>query len=322
MPAMAAPPAIAARGLEKRYGAVTALAGVDLEVAPGEVFALLGPNGAGKTTLVEILEGFRRPGAGEARVLGEDPARGGPAWRARIGVVFQSAGFFDVLTVREVVAHFASFYPAPLDPARVIAMVGLEGQERRRLKHLSGGQKRRVDLALGIVGDPELIFLDEPTTGLDPEGRRQLWAVIRQFAALGKTVLLTTHYLEEAEALADRVAIIIRGRFAAEGTPAAIGGREEGRATVTFHLAGRLAEAPLPPLPGLERLPDGRVALATAAPTQAVAGLARWASALGEPELPGLEIRRPTLEDVYLRLVRAHDAEAAAAAALPAGGSA
>lgn len=311
---MEASPPVSVRGLVKRYGEVTALAGVDLEVAPGEVVALLGPNGAGKTTLVEILEGFRVPTAGDVRVLGIVPAAGGPAWRARLGVVFQSAGFFEVLTVREVVEHFASFYPAPLDPARVIAMVGLEGQERRRLKHLSGGQKRRVDLALGIIGDPELVFLDEPTTGLDPEGRRQLWEVIRGFAALGKTVLLTTHYLEEAEVLANRVAVIIRGRFAAEGPPAELGGREAGLATVTFHAAGRLAGAPLLPLPGAELRPDGRVTFTTATPTAAVAALARWAAEHGEAELPGLEIRRPTLEDVYLQLVREHDAGAALAA--------
>jgi ABC-2 type transport system ATP-binding protein len=302
----AAAPAIEARGITKRYGPIQALAGVDLEVAPGEVVALLGPNGAGKTTLVEILAGFRTPTAGEALVLGTPPARGGPEWRARLGIVFQSAGFFEALTVVEVVRHFASFYPRPLDPARVIAMVGLADRHTARLKHLSGGQKRRVDLALGIVGDPDLLFLDEPTTGLDPEGRRQLWDVIRGFAALGKTILLTTHHLEEAETLADRVAIIIRGRFVAEGPPHAIGGREHGQATVTFTPSGKLAGAPLPALEGLAPRANGRVAITTHTPTSVIAELARWAAQHGEPEIPGLEVARPTLEGIYLELVRQH----------------
>ncbi len=280
------------------------MAGVDLEVAPGEVVALLGPNGAGKTTFIEILEGFRVPDAGEVRVLGVEPKRGGRQWRARVGVVFQSAGLFEALSVRELVSHFASFYPAPLDPTRVIAMVGLADRAGARVKRLSGGQKRRVDLALGIVGDPELLFLDEPTTGLDPEGRRQLWEVIRDFASLGKTILFTTHYLEEAEALADRVVVMAGGRFVAEGPPHSLAGRAAAPAVVSFILCGELAAAPPPRGFELRVGTDGRAEVVTAEPTRVVAELARWAESLGERELPGLEVRRPSLEEVYLQLIR------------------
>ena len=295
---------IIAHGVRKRYGSIEAVAGVDLEVRPGEVVALLGPNGAGKTTLIEMLEGFRVPDAGEIRVLGVEPRKGGGAWRARLGIVFQSAGLFEVLTVRELVSHFASFYPAPLDVDRVIAMVGLTGQQRARVKRLSGGQKRRVDLALGMVGDPELLFLDEPTTGLDPEGRRQLWGVIRAFAERGRTILLTTHYLEEAEALADRVVVMANGRFVAEGPPQSLGGRLAAPAVVTFLLRGKLEGAPLPEGVPLTAHADGRAEVSTSEPTRVIAELARWAEALGEPELPGLEVRRPSLEEVYLELIR------------------
>jgi ABC-2 type transport system ATP-binding protein len=300
--------AISVRGIRKSYGGFEALRGIDLEIAPGEVFALLGPNGAGKTTLVEILEGFRIRSAGEASVLGRDPAHGDASWRARIGVVLQAAGLFELLTVEEAVSHFASFYPAPLEPARVIEMVGLTDKSKARCLSLSGGQKRRVDLALGIVGDPELIFLDEPTTGLDPQGRRQLWEVVREFSRLGKTVLLTTHYLEEAEQLANRVGVIIRGQLAALGPPMEIGGRERALARVTFALSGRLANAALPG--GLTAVPgaDGHVTVTTATPTAVVADLRQWAAALGEPELPGLAVSRPTLEDVYLAMVAESDA--------------
>jgi len=301
--------AIETRDVVKRYGSLEAVAGASLEIPAGEVFALLGPNGAGKTTFVEILEGFRRRTAGEARVLGTDPEAGDLAWRARVGVVFQSAGYFDALTPRELLRHFAGFYPNPLDPDTAIAMVGLEEKRDTRIGKLSGGQKRRADLALGLIGDPKLLFLDEPTTGLDPEGRRQAWAVTREFAARGRTVLLTTHYLDEAEHLADRVGIIVRGRIVELGPPHLIGGRERELARVTVD-----------PPPGLPRPPgdwqahpDGRLELLTPEPTAVVVALARWAEAQGCGEVPGLEVRRPTLEDIYLRLVREHGGNGEAA---------
>jgi ABC-2 type transport system ATP-binding protein len=297
--------AICARGVRKRYGDFEALRGVDLDIEPGEVFALLGPNGAGKTTFVEILEGFRARSSGEATVLGVDPERGDLVWRSRLGIVLQSAGFFEHLTPDEIVAHFATFYPSPLDARRVIDMVGLAGKRSSRCKDLSGGQKRRVDLAMGIVGDPELIFLDEPTTGLDPQGRRRMWEVVREFTKLGKTVLLTTHYLDEAEHLADRVGVIINGRLVEVGTPREIGGRERALARVTFALNGSLAGRPLPETGSRLVTENGRVSITTATPTAVVTVLARWAEANGEPELPALAVSRPSLEDIYLAMVEA-----------------
>ena len=302
--------AITATGITKRYGPVEALRGVDLEVAQGEVLALLGPNGAGKTTFVEILEGFRQPTSGSASVLGIDPATGDSAWRARLGIVLQSAGFFEALTPREITAHFASFYPTPLDVDSVVEMVGLKEKRDARCKNLSGGQKRRVDLALGIVGNPELIFLDEPTTGLDPQGRRQIWEVVRNFTALGKTVLLTTHYLDEAEQLADRVGVIIKGRLAEVGTPREIGGRQRAMARVSFSVSPRLQGRALPE--GLAVSTSGGVAtLMTAEPGRAVVALTHWAEAQGESELPELSVTRPSLEDIYLQMVGASEAEGA-----------
>src|SRR5204863_10157462 len=205
--------AIRVRGLRKSYGAQVAVEGLDLDVARGECFALLGPNGAGKTTTVEILEGYRPRSAGEVSVLGIDPAKPNRDWRARMGIVLQGTGEFDTVTVREVIRHFATFYPAPRDPDEVIAAVGLTEKATARAGKLSGGQRRRLDVALGIVGRPELLFLDEPTTGFDPEARRQFWGVIADLAHQGTTILLTTHYLDEAEHLADRVGIINAGRI-------------------------------------------------------------------------------------------------------------
>ncbi|GGJ83520.1 ABC transporter [Pilimelia anulata] len=274
--------AVAARGLRRSYGDRTAVAGVDLDVRTGEVFALLGPNGAGKTTTVEILEGYRRRDAGDVRVLGLDPAAADAAWRARIGIVLQSTGEFDDLTVREVVTHFAGLYPAADDPAAVIDRVGLADSAGRRTRALSGGQKRRLDVALGIVGRPELLFLDEPTTGFDPRARRDFWALLRALAGAGTTILLTTHYLDEAEALADRVAVIVAGRIAEVNTPAALGGRERAAAVVRWRDAGGAPR---------ER--------ATDAPTALVAELA----AAHGGEVPGLTVTRPTLEETYLRMI-------------------
>ena len=305
-------PAVALRGVRKSYGPFEALKGIDLDIHPGEVFSILGPNGAGKTTLVEILEGYRSRSAGEATVLGIDPGRATQAWRARIGIVLQNTVVFDELSVEEVVEAFSHFYPQPLDVGRVIGLVGLDEKRRARCGKLSGGQKRRVDLALGLIGNPELIFLDEPTTGLDPQGRRQLWDVVREFTALGKTVVLTTHYLEEAEELADRVGIIIAGELAALGTPREIGGRQEGFTHVRFEATGALANAPLPG--GLAAtMASSLITIATTAPTATVVVLSAWARGLGFDELPGLVVTRPSLEDVYLRMVADADAGGRAA---------
>jgi ABC-2 type transport system ATP-binding protein len=303
-----APAVIDVSGLRKRYGDLEAVAGVDLRVQRGEVFALLGPNGAGKTTTVEILEGYRDRDGGEAMVLGADPAAGRVEWRGRIGIVPQSTGAFEVLTVAELVHHFAHFYEKPLDPDDTIELVGLTSKRDSLCSKLSGGQKRRVDLALGIVGDPELVFLDEPTTGLDPQARRSVWALVRQMTDLGKTVLLTTHYLDEAEALADRVAVIVAGRIVAEGTPRDIGGRSEAVAKITFELRGSLADNPLPALSDVAVHVDGDsplVQIETEQPTAVIEQLAAWAAAAGTRELPGLSVTRPTLEDTYLRLISA-----------------
>ncbi|WP_344616183.1 ABC transporter ATP-binding protein [Dactylosporangium salmoneum] len=275
--------AITVRGLHKAYGKHVAVGGVDLDVRAGEIFALLGPNGAGKTTTVEILEGFRKRTSGEVTVLGTDPQAAGADWRARVGVVLQSTGEFDDLTAREVLQHFATYYPSAADPDEIIARVGLAEHQDRRTRRLSGGQKRRLDVALGIIGRPELLFLDEPTTGFDPEARREFWGLIRELAATGTTILLTTHYLEEAEALADRVGVLTGGRLIAVDTPDRLGGRGEGEATV-----GWLG-------------PDGPATESTAAPTVLVARLAEQFGG----EIPGLTVTRPSLEDVYLRMIGA-----------------
>jgi ABC-2 type transport system ATP-binding protein len=274
---------IEARGLRKSYQGTVALDGLDLEMARGEVLSLLGPNGAGKTTTVEILEGYRRRDAGEARVLGEDPGRAGAAWRARRGIVLQTSDDVADLSVLECVRHFSHFYPAPADVDEVIDRVGLTPKRGSRIRALSGGQRRRVDVALGMIGQPELIFLDEPTTGFDPEARRQFWEVVRNLAKVGTSVLLTTHYLEEAEALADRVAIIHAGKVVASGPPAELGGRQQGAATVSWFG------------------PNGWQHEQTFEPTALVA---RLAAEFGG-EVPQLRVTRPSLEDVYLRLIGA-----------------
>ncbi len=301
--------AIRAQAVRKRYGDFEALKGVDLEIPYGEVFSLLGPNGAGKSTFVEILEGFRERTSGEAEVLGIDPMKADASWRARVGIVLQSAGFFEALTPLEVVRHFASFYPDPLDPAQVVDMVGLTEKRDDRCKALSGGQKRRVDLALGIIGNPDIIFLDEPTTGLDPQGRRQIWHVVRNFTALGKTVLLTTHYLDEAERLADRVGVIIKGELVEVGSPREIGGRQRSTARVSFVASGALEGKHLPE--GLDASVSGQlVTIETFEPTRVLGVLSAWAGAFGEAEIPELSVSRPSLEDIYLRMVAESEAEA------------
>ena len=279
--------AIEVRDLRKAYGAVEAVRGVSFEVERGEVFGLLGPNGAGKTTTVEILEGYRRRSAGDVSVLGHDPAERDRELHQRIGIVLQSCGFYPRVTVREALDHFSKAYERPRDPAETIDLVGLTEKADARTKDLSGGQRRRLDLALALVGDPELIFLDEPTTGFDPAARRTAWGVVRKLKELGKTVLLTTHYLDEAHELADRVAIVKEGRIVAEGPPDQLGPNSS-RYRVSY-------------------LSDGsRVEHQTDDPTELLHRLTRDALARGE-RLEGLEVTRPTLEEVYLELTSEAD---------------
>jgi ABC-2 type transport system ATP-binding protein len=275
--------AISVRALRKRYRDVEAVNGVDLEIEYGDVFAILGPNGAGKTTTVEILAGHRHRDGGEVKVLGVDPWRAGQQWRREVGIVLQDAADAGELTVAETVGHFARYYPDARDPRDVIAMVGLTDHARRRVRHLSGGQRRRLDVAVGVVGRPRLLFLDEPTTGLDPQARLKFWDLIRSLTADGTTILLTTHYLEEAEALAGRVAIIASGRVVAEGTPATIGGRDRQVATVSWFDGTTTQQV---------RSDD---------PARVVGELL---SSLGGT-VPGLTVSRPSLDDVYFDLIGA-----------------
>ena len=299
--------AIRVAGLHKAYGQVEAVAGIDFEVAEGDCFALLGPNGAGKTTTVEILEGYRDRDAGEVEVLGHDPRRGERELRERIGIVLQSSGHFRELSVREALDLFGGYYPHPRATAEVIDLVGLGDKAGARIKTLSGGQQRRLDLALGLVGDPDLLFLDEPTTGFDPSARRRSWELIESLRDLGKTILLTTHYMDEAQNLADRVAIISAGRIVASGTPDSLGGRDEGEAVIAFRLPGPATVADLPDGLGARPvLDEGRVELRTTEPTRTLNALTGWALARGE-ELDALTVTRPSLEDVYLRLTGAKE---------------
>lgn len=272
--------AIRVRGLRKSYGKILAVNGIDLDIHRGEVFALLGPNGAGKSTAVEILEGYRGRDAGEVAVLGSDPAKASRSWKARIGIVLQKVNDLEELTVAEAVSSVASYYPNSRRADEVIDMVGLGDKRDSRSSQLSGGQRRRLDVALGIVGRPELLFLDEPTTGFDPEARRKFWTLIERLAAGGTTILLTTHYLEEAEHLADRVGVITAGQIVEIAPPASLGGRATAAATV------RWAE------------PDGPHSVQTDDPTATVLELA---ARLGT--VPDLLVERPTLEDIYLRMI-------------------
>ena len=295
------PPAVTVAGLRKSYGAVAAVRGVSFAVAHGEIFALLGPNGAGKTTTLEILEGFRVRDAGQVDVLGYDPGNRatGRALRERIGLVLQDIAVEPYLTVRETIARNAGYYPAPRPVGEVISLVGLTGQARQKVRSLSGGQKRRLDLALGLVGRPDLLFLDEPTTGFDPSARRDAWEMIGGLRAAGTTILLTTHYMDEAQSLANRVAVISDGQIVAEGTPATIGGRDHAQARIRFTLPPGHApgDLPLPAVPS-----DGdTVTVETAEPTVALHQLTGWALDRGAV-LAGLTVDQPSLEDIYLRL--------------------
>ena len=296
---------VVVRGLRKSYGGVEAVRGVDLSVRRGEIFALLGPNGAGKTTTVEILEGYRPRNDGEVAVLGTDPVHATPDWRGRIGIVLQSCQVEPELTVRESLELYAGYAESPLAIGEVLRLVGLEEAARRRAGRLSGGQQRRLDVGLGLIGDPELLFLDEPTTGFDPAARHQFWNVIRRLPKLGKTVLLTTHYMDEAQALADRVAIINAGVIVAEGRPSELGGRALMATRVSFGLPVATTVADLPAaLHGAREVEPGRIGLTTDSPVQTLKALTTWADARGV-DLPGLEVTRPSLEEVYLELTEA-----------------
>jgi ABC-2 type transport system ATP-binding protein len=275
--------AIEVRDLHKRYGELEAVRGIDIEVRRGEVFGLLGPNGAGKTTTVEILEGYRQRSSGEVRVLGHDPGRRRTALRRQIGIVLQASGIYSHITPREALSHWASFYPRPREVQEVLALTGLQEKADVRARKLSGGQLRRLDFALALIGDPELIFLDEPTTGFDPEARRAAWDTVRSLRGLGKTILLTTHYLDEAQALADRVAIVKDGRILAIGPP-----RELGVGAAHYRIAYRNGSGEM-----VER--------ETEDPTRLLHELTKDALARGE-RLEELSVARPTLEDVYLEL--------------------
>ncbi len=286
------------------YGSYEAVRGIDFEVSQGEILAFLGPNGAGKTTTVEILEGFRRRSAGEVKVLGTDPAHAGSGWRARVGVVLQESTPEALLTVRECLSMYAGYYPRPLPVSRALDLTGLAGKADDRCDQLSGGQLRRLDMALAIIGDPELIFLDEPTTGFDPSARRAAWEVIAGLRDLGKTIFLTTHYMEEAEALADRIMIIAAGRVVAAGTPATIGGRATEATTISFTLPGALTAAGLPSLPAPVSIgEDRRAEIVHERPMQVLHALAAWAVREGH-ELADISVHRPSLEEIYLRLTK------------------
>jgi ABC-2 type transport system ATP-binding protein len=283
------------RDLRKSYGDVEAVKGIYLHVDRGEVFALLGPNGAGKTTTTEILEGYRERTAGEASVLGEDPARGSHAMKERIGIVLQSTGVDPFLTVRETVELYAGYYPSPRDVDEVIELVGLGEKRATRVIKLSGGQQRRLDVAVALAGDPELLFLDEPTTGFDPNARRNAWEIVKSLTALGKTVFLTTHFMDEAQYLADRVAIIAKGEIVVEGAPDTIAGRDTMSTRIRFR----------PPdgvdLPGLGQVSIGQglVEIRAEDPARPLHELTAWALEHGV-SLASLELVRPSLEDVYL----------------------
>jgi ABC-2 type transport system ATP-binding protein len=290
----AAEDVIVVEGLRKRYEATEAVSGINLRIARGEIFAFLGPNGAGKTTTVEILEGFRERTEGTVSVLGIDPSDGGREWRNRIGVVLQESSAEPGLTVRECLELYAGYYDQPRAIDETLALVGLAAEANARAEHLSGGQRRRLEVALALIGDPELIFLDEPTTGFDPSARRTAWSVLGGLRDLGKTVFLTTHYMDEAENLADRIAVIAQGKIVAQGTPRTLGGRQAMAAFVSFRLPA-----------GIDyhrgRKANGRVVLESTQPMRDIVALATWADVNGV-EVDDLDVRKPSLEEVYLNL--------------------
>ncbi len=301
--------AIVVEGLVKRYGDRDVVAGLDLTVREGEVLAFLGRNGAGKTTTTEILEGYRTRDAGTVSVLGEDPAEAGSAWRAKLGIVLQESQPLGALTVRETLRLYAAYFPHPRPVDEVIGLVGLAEQAGQRAGRLSGGQKRRLDVGIALIGRPELVFLDEPTTGFDPDARRQFWDVIQGLRELGTTVFLTTHYMDEAQVLADRVAVLRDGKVAALGTPAELQALRGG-VEIRFELPPGVAAADLPVLSAAPDLAGGAVRVETGAPTHDLAVLCGWAEARGI-ELGNLTVERPTLEDVFLAIAGDHaEAEA------------
>ncbi len=291
--------AIEVRGLVKHYGELAAVDEVELTIEAGEVFALLGPNGAGKTTTVEILEGHRVADRGQISVLGFDPATGGREYRERIGIVLQEGAVERELSIREALEIYGGMYPKQLPADEVISMVGLEEKADARIKTLSGGQQRRLELGLGLVGDPDLIFLDEPTTGFDPSARRQAWTVLENLTDLGKTILLTTHYMDEARRLANRIAIIDHGRIVADGTPESLAGRDGGAAVIRFTLPDGSRTEDLQ-IPGAE-VNGSAIEVETESPTKVLHQITSWAVQHGV-ELEKLEVLRPSLEDVYLEL--------------------
>jgi ABC-2 type transport system ATP-binding protein len=296
-------PAILIEGLRKSYDDFEAVKGVDLTIETGQVFAILGPNGAGKTTTVEILEGYRQRSSGVVTVLGEDPGRPNRAWRERIGIVLQESEPTTLLTVRETITMYAGYYADPRDVEQTIGLAGLSEKADTRAGRLSGGQKRRLDVALALIGDPDLIFLDEPTTGFDPEARREAWDVIASMRDLGKTILLTTHYMEEAQRLADQIAVFAGGEIVAQGTPNEIGGREQLPSKISFQLPERIAASDLPPQFRADADDSGLVTIESTEPTRSVNEITTWALDRAI-ELEDLAVARPSLEDIYLRLTR------------------
>ena len=290
--------AIVVKGLQKSYGPVEAVRGIDLVVQRGEVFAMLGPNGAGKTTTVEILEGHRRADAGEIRVLGHDPARRERALLERIGIVLQETGIEPFLTVEECIELYRGYYPHPRPADEILKLVGLEEKRSSRVNKLSGGQKRRLDVGIGLAGDPDLLFLDEPTTGFDPSARRNAWQVVKNLAALGKTIMLTTHYMDEAQNLANRVAIVVGGRIVAQGPPDALGGEELEQTRITFVLPAGAARLP----DSFGAVVDGGVyRIVTKEPVRILHDLTGWAIAR-DVALEELTVAKPSLEEIYLKL--------------------
>ncbi|MEP6695595.1 MAG: ABC transporter ATP-binding protein [Pseudonocardiales bacterium] len=295
--------AVEVEGLTKSYGLLEAVRGVSFAVRQGEIFALLGPNGAGKTTTLSVLEGYTAADAGRILVLGTDPAAGSRSLRQRVGIVLQDIAVQPYLTVREALTRTAAYYPDPRPADEVIALVGLQPQAATRVRRLSGGQQRRLDLALAVIGRPELLFLDEPTTGFDPSARREAWALVRDLRELGVTILLTTHYMEEAQALADRIAVLAAGLLVADGTPETIGGRDTAESVVTFTVpeAIDLSVVPLPT--GASDHTDGHFTVRTTEPVRYLHALTGWSIDAGIA-VEGLTVARPSLEDVYLELTR------------------